>query len=150
MLQSQTMQQRDQPGTALVNDLELVFDPRSDHPGRPRQGVADPDTLPRTTRMVGAWIEHEFEVVYESRSGLIALLHRLGLEHRKPQAVSRKLDAARQQAFIDTYEGLLKTLPNYEAVMFADAVHPTHGGPVGCWAPKEIKVAVDQTRAGAR
>ena len=45
------------------------------------------DTLPRTTRMVGAWIEHEFEVVYENRSGLIALLHRL--EHRKPEAVAR-------------------------------------------------------------
>src|SRR5918995_2877413 len=43
------------------------------------------DTLP--TRMVGAWIEHAFEVVYESRSGLIALLHRL--EHRKPEAVAR-------------------------------------------------------------
>jgi hypothetical protein len=43
------------------------------------------DTLP--TRMVGAWIEHEFEVVDESRSGLIALLHRL--EHRKPEAVAR-------------------------------------------------------------
>src|SRR5918995_4062968 len=33
----QTMQQRNQPGTALVDNLELVFDPRSDHPGR--QGV---------------------------------------------------------------------------------------------------------------
>lgn len=42
MFQSQTMQQRNQPGTALVDNLELVFDPRSDHPGRPRQGVADP------------------------------------------------------------------------------------------------------------
>ena len=99
------------------------------------------DTLP--TRMVGAWIEHEFEVVYQSRSGLIALLHRLELEHRKPEAVSRKLDPAKQQAFIDAYETLLKTLPDDEAVMFADAVHPTHG-PVGCWAPKEVKVAVDQ------
>src|SRR5688572_11959650 len=88
------------------------------------------DTLPRTTRMVGAWIEHEFEVVYESRSGLIALLHRLGLEHRKPEAVSRKLDPAKQQAFIDAYETLLKTLPDDEAVMFADAVHP----PMGRWA----------------
>ena len=104
------------------------------------------DTLPRTTRMVGAWIEHEFEVVYESRSGLIALLHRLGLEHRKPEAVSRKLDPAKQKAFIDTYTALLKTLPDDEAVLFADAVHPTHGArPVGCWAPKEVTVAVDQT-----
>src|SRR4051812_50160926 len=60
--------------------------------------------------------------------------------------MSRKLDPARQQAFIDAYETLLKTLPDDEAVMFADAVHPTHGArPVGCWAPKEVKVAVDQT-----
>src|SRR3954464_14678467 len=104
------------------------------------------ETLP--TREVGAWIEQAFGVVYESRSGLIALLHRLGLEHRKPQAMSRKLDPAKQQAFIDAYEGLLKTLPDDEAVLFADAVHPTHGTrPVGCWAPKEIKVAVDQTSA---
>jgi transposase len=104
------------------------------------------ETLPRTTREVGAWVEREFGIVYESRSGLIALLHRLGLEHRKPQAVSRKLDPAKQQAFIDAYETLLRTLPDDEAVLFADAAHPTHGArPVGCWAPKEVKVAVDQT-----
>jgi len=91
------------------------------------------------TREVGAWIEHAFGV--ESRSGLVALLHRL--EHRRPTAVSRKLDPAKQQAFIDTYTALLKTLPDDEAVMFADAVHPTHGA-VGCWAPKEV--AVDSGR----
>jgi transposase len=39
--------------------------------------------LPRTTRQIGAWIEKEFGVVYEGRSGLIALLHRLGLEYHK-------------------------------------------------------------------
>lgn len=104
------------------------------------------ETLPRTTREVGAWIQQEFGVTYESRSGLVALLHRLGLEHRKPQAVSRKLDPVRQQAFIDAYDKLLKGLPDDEAVLFADAVHPTHAArPVGCWAPKDVKVAVDQT-----
>ncbi len=41
-------------------------------------------TLPRTTRAVGAWIERECGIEYASRSGLIALLHRLGMEHRKP------------------------------------------------------------------
>lgn len=69
------------------------------------------ETLPRTTRHVGAWIEHEFGITYQSRSGLITLLHRLGMEHRKPQSISRKLDEAKQQAFIDAYEYLLKTLP---------------------------------------
>jgi transposase len=38
------------------------------------------DTLPRTTREVGAWIEKECGIEYQGRSGLIALLHRLGME----------------------------------------------------------------------
>ncbi|MCP4245018.1 MAG: IS630 family transposase [bacterium] len=109
------------------------------------------ETLPRTTRHIGAWIEREFGIVYQSRSGLIALLHRLGMEHRKPQAVSSKLDEAKQKAFIEAYEALLNGLGDDEAVMFADAVHPTHAArPMGCWAPKETKVAIDQTSGRQR
>ena len=44
-------------------------------------------SLPRSTRQVGAWIEQEFGLVYESRSGLIALLHRLGLAYHKPNVI---------------------------------------------------------------
>ena len=107
--------------------------------------------LPRTTRHVGAWIEREFAIVYQSRSGLIALLHRLGMEHRKPQSVSRKLDETRQKAFIEAYESLLNARPGNEAVMFADAVPPTHAPrPRGCWGPKDTKVAVDQTSGRQR
>ena len=33
-----------------------------------------------------------------------------------------------------------------EAVIFVDAVHPTHAvRPVGCWAPKQVPVAVEQS-----
>jgi hypothetical protein len=46
-------------------------------------------------------------------------LHRLGMEHRKPKAISRKLDPAKQAAFIKGYEGLLNQLPADEAVIFA-------------------------------
>jgi transposase len=103
------------------------------------------EMLPRSTRQIGAWIEKEFGVAYQGRSGLIALLHRLGMEHRKPQAIPRKLDEAKQQAFIEEYNALLNGLAGDEAVMFADAVHPTHAvRPVGCWAPKDTKVAVQQ------
>jgi hypothetical protein len=49
-------------------------------------------SLPRTTRQVGAWIEQHFGFVYESRSGLIALLDRLGLDYHKPNVSPRKLD----------------------------------------------------------
>jgi transposase len=44
------------------------------------------ETLPRTTR----WIEKECDIEYQGRSGLIALPHRLGMEHRKPKTVSRQ------------------------------------------------------------
>jgi transposase len=67
-------------------------------------------TLPRSTRRVGAWIEQEFGLVYESRSGLIALLHRLGLQYHKPNVIPAKLDEDKQKAFIENYEKLLNSL----------------------------------------
>ena len=104
------------------------------------------EALPRTTRAVGAWIAAECGIEYQTRSGLIALLHRLGMEHRKPQAISRKLDPAKQVTFIKAYDSLMNQLSADEAVIFADAVHPTHAvRPVGCWAPKQVPVAVEQS-----
>ena len=109
------------------------------------------ETLPRTTREVGGWIETECGITYESRSGLIALLHRLGMEHRKPQTVSAKLDPEKQAEFIKGYNNLLNHMADDEAVLFADAVHPTHAArPVGCWAPKDTPLALPQTSGRQR
>ena len=109
------------------------------------------EALPRTSREIGAWIARECGLEYEGRSGLIALLHRLGMEHRKPTAISRKLDPAKQAVFIKSYEALLNRLPADEAVMFADAVHPTHAvRAVGCWAPKDIPMAITQSSGRER
>jgi len=108
-------------------------------------------TLPRTTRDIGAFIEREFGIVYESRAGLIALLHRLGLEYHKPEVIGRSLDAEKQQAFIADYEKLQNALGPDEAVLFVDAVHPTYAArPVGCWAPKEDHLAIEQTSGRQR
>src|SRR5712692_5646377 len=108
-------------------------------------------TLPRSTRQIGAWIEQQFSLEYESRSGLIALLHRLGLEYHKPNVIARKLDVAKQQAFIESHDKLLNSLGNDEAVLFVDAVHPTHAArPVGCWAPAQEKLAIEQTSGRQR
>ena len=99
-------------------------------------------SLPRNTRMIGAWIAKTHAVAY-SHAGLIALLHRLKLVYRKPDLVSAKLDPARQEAFIADYERLLTGLGSDEAVVFADAVHPTHQArAVGCWAPADEKIAI--------
>ena len=107
--------------------------------------------LPRSTREVGLFIEQVFGVIYESRSGLIALLHRLGLEYKKPQTMGRGLDARKQQAFIEAYDKLLNSLSPDEAVVFADAVHPTYAArTMGCWAPKTEDLAVAQTSGRQR
>ena len=38
-----------------------------------------------------------------------------------------------------------------EAVLFADAVHPTHAArPAGCWAPRQEKLAIEQTSGRER
>jgi hypothetical protein len=108
-------------------------------------------TLPRSTREIGAFIERQFGLVYESRSGLIALLHRLGLEYHKPTVIARKLNEEKQKAFIEGYDKLLNSLGDDEAVLFADVVHPTHAArPVGCWAPKQQKLAIEQTSGRER
>ena len=107
--------------------------------------------LPRSTRQIGAWIEKEFGVVYAGRSGLIALLHRLGLEYHKPQVIPRKLNEEKQKQFIAAYEKLLNSLPHDEAVVFADAVHPSHAvRPAGCWAPSDENLAIEQTSGRQR
>jgi transposase len=108
------------------------------------------ETLPRTTARVGEWIARSFGVSY-TRSAVIKLLARLNLKYCKPKMLPRKLDPEKQQAFIDGYEKLLNGLGDDEAVLFADAVHPTHEArPAGCWAPKDAKVAIEGTSGRQR
>ena len=102
--------------------------------------------LPRSTRQVGAYIEREFGVVYESRSGLVAMLHRLGLEYHKPETIGRN-----PRIKSGGYENVLNSLGPDEAVLFVDAVHPTHAArPVGCWAPAKEHLAIEQTSGRQR
>ena len=113
--------------------------------GLGRRELAAVDAPGRGLDRAGIW------PLYESRSGLIALLHRLGLAYHKPNVIPRKLDEAKQKAFIASYDSLLNSLGDDEAVLFADAVHPTHAArPVGCWAPEQEKLAIEQTSGRQR
>jgi hypothetical protein len=96
------------------------------------------------------WIEKSYGVSY-SRSALIKLLRRNDMDYRKPRLMPRKRDPAKRQAFIDGYEGLLNSLDDDEAVVFADALHPTHEARrAGCWAPKDTKIALERTSVRQR
>ena len=68
--------------------------------------------------------------------------------HGTPQAESHLPQAGpgEQAAFINEYETLMNGIEADEAVVFVDAVHPTHAvRPVGCWAPKDLPIAVEQS-----
>src|ERR1035437_6866687 len=80
----------------------------------------------------------------------------LGVEQTPSPTVSIrrfwvKLDEEKQKAFIANYEKVLNSLPDDEAVLFADAVHPTHAArPAGCWAPSQENLAIEQTSGRQR
>jgi hypothetical protein len=81
----------------------------------------------------------------------VALLHRLGLKYRKPEVIPRHLDEAKQRAFIKLYAKRLNSMACDEAVLFVDAVHPTHAvRTVGCWTAKDEKPAIEQTTGRQR
>src|SRR6516225_3280636 len=64
--------------------------------------------------MVGEWIEKSYGISY-TRSALIKLLKRVGMEYRKPKVMPSKLDPAKQQEFIEVYQSLLNRLGDDEA-----------------------------------
>ena len=108
------------------------------------------ETLPRTTNVIGEWLNNKFGLEY-SRSGLVVLLHRLGYNYRKPEVIPRKLDEEKQKAFISEYEKTLNSLDDKDVVLFVDAVHPTHQvRPAGCWVPDGMAIAVEQTSGRQR
>ena len=79
----------------------------------------------RSTVEISAHVAAECGLNY-SHSGCIKLLARLGFEYRKPKALPRVADVAKQAEFIAMYENMLNSLADDEAVYFADAVHPEY------------------------
>ena len=88
------------------------------------------------------------------RSGLIALLHRLGLEYHKPDIIPRKLNKEKQQAFIESYDNLLEFLGRQRSLLLlrgrgAIATHAARPAGHADRAPRQEKASRSNKRAGA-
>ena len=92
------------------------------------------ESLPRSTREAAVFLQQRFGVAYESRSGLVALLHRFGFDYKKPQTFGSGLDIDKQRASIKGYQKRLNALDRDEVVLFADGVHPTYQPHAVGWA----------------
>ena len=107
----------------------------------------------RVYRDVGEVRSHialTYGTVY-SHSGCIKLMHRLGFEYKRPKSLPAQADEAKQAAFIEAYEKLLRGLADDEAVYFVDAVHPEYQSrPAHGWVRKGDKVALRRTSGRQR
>jgi transposase len=104
----------------------------------------------RSAFEVGAHIKAKYSLYY-SHSGCLKLLQRLGFEYRKPKALPRVADEAKQADFIALYDALMNTLPADQAIYFADAVHPEHQTkPAFGWARKGSNPAIKTTAGRGR
>ncbi len=98
--------------------------------------------LPTSTTEIGQFILERFGFDY-GRSGLIKLMNRIGFDWKKPESVPDRIDAETQQKFIDAHEDLRNSLGPDEAVVYVDAVHPTHQAkPAGRWLPRGQRCAL--------
>ena len=120
-------------------------------------------TCCRSTVEIRAYVAAQFDLKY-SHSGCVKLLARLGFEYRKPKALPRVTDTAKQAEFIAMYENMLNSLADDEAVYFApsrrfqantcqamDAVHPEYQSkPAFGWVKKGTNPTLKTTAGRAR
>jgi transposase len=98
--------------------------------------------LPTSTTEIGQFILERFGLDY-SRSGIIKLMNPIGFDWKKPESVPGRIDAETQRKFIAAHEDLRNSLGPDEAVVYVDAVHPTHQAkPAGRWLPRGQRCAL--------
>ncbi len=104
----------------------------------------------RSTVEIRAHIAAQIDLHY-SHSGCVKLLARLGFEYRKPKAMPRVADVAKQAKFIAFYENLLNSLGADETVYFADAGHPEYQSkPTFGWVKRGANPALKTTSGRGR
>jgi len=100
------------------------------------------EVLPTSTTEIGQFVKERFEFEY-TRSGLIKLMNRIGFGWKKPKAMPGKIDAEAQRNFIAAHEDLRNCLRPDEAIVYVDAVHPTHQTQfAGRWLPRGQRCAI--------
>ena len=98
--------------------------------------------LCESTDEVICYVENEFEITY-SRSGMSALLRRLGFVYKRPILMPGKADPAEQEAFITYYNQIKKSMTENDKMYFVDGVHPQFNTEVGYgWIKKGNKKAI--------
>ena len=102
------------------------------------------------THQIVAYVSDRWNIQY-TVSGLTKWLHQNGFSYKKPKGVPHKADADKQAEFIKTYKALKAELPEDEALLFIDAVHPTQATKITSgWIKKGADKIINTTGSRTR
>ena len=102
------------------------------------------------THQIVVYIFERWGVKY-TLSGLNKWLHQQGFTYKKPKGVPHKVDAEKQDKFVEHYETLKALLPKDEVVLFMDAVHPTQATKITSgWIRKGVDKVINTTGSRTR
>jgi transposase len=77
-----------------------------------------------TIKEIVAYVKERYKVDY-TEQGMHAWLLRHHFTYKKPKGVPLKVNIQKQEAFIEEYEEIKKSLKADEMILFMDSVHPT-------------------------
>jgi transposase len=94
------------------------------------------NTTSSDTKPIIEEIKNRFSVRY-SISGVTKLLNRLNFSYKQKVALPSKMDAQKQEEFVEKYASIEKSQTEKSAIFFMDAVHPQHNThTLKAWLPK--------------
>lgn len=79
----------------------------------------------QTVKEICLYAQKHYHKSY-SVEGMTHLLHRLGFVYKKTKRIPGKLNPAKQQEFMATYEELKQTKKGNDRIYFIDSTHPQH------------------------
>lgn len=83
------------------------------------------DNTKRTAKEVVDYVEKTYGITF-TVIGVTKLLHRMGFAYKKPKIVPGKVDRAKQEAFLKTYQETKSKLGIHDRIYFLDSTHPQH------------------------
>ena len=102
------------------------------------------------THQIVAYISEKWNVLY-TVSGLNKWLHQQGFTYKKPKGIPHKVDAKKQDEFVEHYKALKAQLSEDQVLLFMDAVHPTQATKVSSgWIKKGVNKTIDTTGSRSR
>jgi transposase len=96
------------------------------------------------------YVSNTYGILY-TVAGMTSWMRAHGFSYKKPAATPAKADPESQRKFINHYESLINSIPEYEPILFGDGVHPTMATKICCgWIRTGVNKPIATTASRTR